>query len=169
MRSSDASAQSGRHPTRHHSLRQSTYETTIRSRNTDFRTIGHSWGILRNFAEVPLFIDSKASRLIQLADLIAYAIFRNYERQDDSLFSIIRHSFDAEGGITHGLHAARLNATIIERCAIVSLILSYITKGAAQSNDSCEFSKMLVSAVSPAARTLATVIYAKPSSAPSAV
>ena len=83
---------------------KSTYETTVQSLATDFRTIGHSWGILRNFSEVPLFMDSKASRLIQLADLIAYAIFRNYERGDDALFSIIRNSFDAEGGVVHGLH-----------------------------------------------------------------
>lgn len=83
---------------------KSTYETTIQSLATDFRTIGHSWGILRNFSEVPLFMDSKASRLIQLADLIAYAIFRHYERGDAKLFSIIQHRFDAEGGVTHGLY-----------------------------------------------------------------
>ena len=85
---------------------KSTYETTLQSLATDFRTVGHSWGILRNFSEVPLFMDSKASRLIQLADLIAYAIFRNYERGDTSLFSIIQHRFDSEGGITHGLHVS---------------------------------------------------------------
>ena len=83
---------------------KSTYETTLQALATDFRTIGHSWGVLRNLSEVPLFMDSKASRLIQLADLIAYAIFRNYERGDADLFSIIQHRFDAEGGITHGLH-----------------------------------------------------------------
>lgn len=83
---------------------KSTYETSIQALATDFRTIGHSWGILRNFAEVPLFMDSKASRLIQLADLIAYAIFRNYERGDSSLFSVIQNRFDSEGGVTHGLH-----------------------------------------------------------------
>ncbi len=83
---------------------KSTYETTLQSLATDFRTIGHSWGILRNFSEVPLFMDSKASRLIQLADLIAYAIFRNYERGDSNFFSIIQHRFDSEGGIMHGLH-----------------------------------------------------------------
>jgi hypothetical protein len=83
---------------------KSTYETTLQSLATDFRTVGHSWGILRNFSEVPLFMDSKASRLIQLADLIAYAIFRNYEQGDTNLFSIIQRRFDSEGGITHGLH-----------------------------------------------------------------
>ena len=83
---------------------KSTYETTIQSLATDFRTIGHNWGILRNFSEVPLFLDSKASRLIQLADLIAYAIFRNYESNDDQYFSIIKNRFDSEGGIVHGLY-----------------------------------------------------------------
>ncbi len=83
---------------------KSTYETTLQALATDFRTIGHSWGVLRNLSEVPLFMDSKASRLIQLADLIAYAIFRHYERGDGDLFSIIQHRFDAEGGIVHGLH-----------------------------------------------------------------
>lgn len=83
---------------------KSTYETTLQALATDFRTIGHRWGILRNFAEVPLFLDSKASRLIQLADLIAYAIFRYYESGDEKFFSIIKHRFDAEGGIVHGLY-----------------------------------------------------------------
>ena len=83
---------------------KSTYETTLQSLATDFRTIGHQWGILRNFSEVPLFLDSKASRLIQLADLIAYAIYRKYESQDNQYFSIIEHRFDSEGGIVHGLY-----------------------------------------------------------------
>ncbi len=79
-------------------------EPTIQSLAADFRTIGHKWGILRNFAEVPLFLDSRASRLIQLADLIAYAIFRSFESGDDTYYSIIKHRFDSEGGIVHGLH-----------------------------------------------------------------
>jgi len=83
---------------------KSTYETTLQSLATDFRTIGHKWGFIRNFSEVPLFLDSKASRLIQLADLIAYAIFRHYESGDDRFMSIIRNRFDSEGGITHGLY-----------------------------------------------------------------
>ena len=83
---------------------KSTYETTIQALATDFRTIGHSWGIIRNFAEVPLFLDSRASRLIQLADMIAYTTFRHFERGDSGLFASIQHRFDSEGGINHGLH-----------------------------------------------------------------
>ncbi|WP_366469013.1 DUF3800 domain-containing protein [Pandoraea sp.] len=32
-------------------------------------------GRLRNFAEVPLFVDSRATRLMQLADTMCYWIF----------------------------------------------------------------------------------------------
>ncbi|GAB2789032.1 hypothetical protein GCM10027275_37460 [Rhabdobacter roseus] len=82
---------------------KSTYETTIQGLATNFRTIGHSWGVLRNLSEVPLFLDSRASRLIQLADLIAYATFRKYEHGDDQFFTIIENRFDQVGGIVHGL------------------------------------------------------------------
>lgn len=82
---------------------KSTYETTIQNLATDFRTIGHTWDVLRNLAEVPLFLDSRASRLIQLADLVAYAAFREYEHNDSQFFSIIRSRLDQEGGIVHGL------------------------------------------------------------------
>ena len=82
---------------------KSTYETTIQTLATDFRKIGHTWNVLRNLAEVPLFIDSRASRLIQLADLVAYSIFRKYESNDNQFFSIIKDRFDSEGGQVHGL------------------------------------------------------------------
>ncbi|PRY95957.1 uncharacterized protein DUF3800 [Marinilabilia salmonicolor] len=82
---------------------KSTYEKTIQNLATDFRTIGHTWGVVRNLAEVPLFLDSKASRLIQLADLVAYSIFRKYEKNDDQYFDIISNRIDSEGGVIHGL------------------------------------------------------------------
>lgn len=83
---------------------KSTYETTLQALATDFRTIGHRWGLIRNFSEVPLFLDSKASRLIQLADLIAYSVFRYHEHQDDTFYSIIQTRFDSAGGVNHGLY-----------------------------------------------------------------
>jgi len=82
---------------------KSTYETTIQNLATDFRTIGHSWDVLRNLAEVPLFIDSRASRLMQLADLVAYSIYRNYEHKDAQFFSIFANRLDKHAGQIHGL------------------------------------------------------------------
>jgi hypothetical protein len=68
-----------------------------------FRLTGTRWGMLRNMAEVPLFVDSKASRLVQLADLVAYAIWRRYEHRDGRFFDPIVPFFDTEGGVIHGL------------------------------------------------------------------
>ncbi len=79
-------------------------ERRIQTLAREFKSSGHSFGVTRNFAEVPVFVDSHASRLIQLADLIAYSIFRNYEFNDPKFFDIISHCFDTEGGVMHGLY-----------------------------------------------------------------
>lgn len=72
-----------------------------------YQSVGHTWGNLRNFSEVPLFLDSKHSRLIQLADLIAYYIFRYFEQQDDTFYPFIEKNYDREGSIIHGLHVLK--------------------------------------------------------------
>jgi hypothetical protein len=67
--------------------------------------IGNRWGeTLANFAEVPLFLDSKMSRSIQIADIVAYSIFRKYEHNDETYFSVIENCFDKEGQNKHGLY-----------------------------------------------------------------
>jgi len=71
-----------------------------------FQKTGNHWGnTLKNFVEVPLFLDSKMSRLIQLADIIAYSLFRKYESNDNSYFSIIQNCFDKDPiSGDHGLY-----------------------------------------------------------------
>ncbi len=71
---------------------KASYEKKLQTLSTLFKHQGHSLGRLRNFAEVPLFLDSKASRLIQLADLIAYWIFRLYQSGDERGFKLIEPS-----------------------------------------------------------------------------
>ena len=72
-----------------------------------YQTLGNRWNEkLNNFAEVPLFLDSSISRSIQVADLIAFSLYRNFEHSDDSYFSIIRDCFDKEKNLTHGLFVA---------------------------------------------------------------
>lgn len=83
---------------------KSTTEQRIQTLAREFKYTGHKWGTTQNYAEVPLFLDSRASRLIQLADLVAYALFRKYERNDESFFTEIAGCFDSEGGINHGLY-----------------------------------------------------------------
>lgn len=84
-------------------LDESSYETSLQGLARDFRKHGHRWGNLHNIAEVPLFVDSRATRLIQFADLIAYALRRYYEFGEDDLSDIIKHKFDSVGGVVHGL------------------------------------------------------------------
>lgn len=79
-------------------------ERHLQSLARELKTTGHTFGITRNFAEVPVFVDSEATRLIQLADLVAYAVFRHFEHEDSRLFDIISHCFDNEGGVQHGLY-----------------------------------------------------------------
>jgi len=82
---------------------RSTRETRLQSLVTEFRRSGHSWGVLRNVVDVPFFVDSKATRAIQFADLVSYALWRRFEKQDDRFFRIVRHKFDQSGGVVHGL------------------------------------------------------------------
>jgi Protein of unknown function (DUF3800) len=79
-------------------------EQRIQTLAREFKYSGHSFGVTRNYAEVPVFIDSRASRLIQLADLIAYALFRKFEHNDSRYFEVIEGCFDSEGGVVHGLY-----------------------------------------------------------------
>lgn len=84
-------------------LDKSSYETSLQGLARNFRTSGRRWGQLYNLAEVPLFVDSKATRMIQYADMIAYALRRYYENGQSQYFDLISHRFDAEGGVLHGL------------------------------------------------------------------
>jgi hypothetical protein len=83
---------------------KSSTEQRIQTLAREFKYSGHTWGKTRNYAEVPVFLDSRASRLIQLADLVAFALFRVYEHQDATFFDVIKHCFDSEGGTEHGLY-----------------------------------------------------------------
>ena len=85
-------------------LDKSTQETRLQSLASEFKVDGHRWGVMRNLAEVPLFVYSRATRLIQYADLVAYALWRKFEKQDSEFFNLISSFFDREGSTVHGLH-----------------------------------------------------------------
>jgi hypothetical protein len=84
-------------------LDKSAYETTLQKMAIDFRKLGTKWGVIKNMADVPMFIDSKASRVIQMADHIAYAIFRRYNTGDSQYFDIIASKFVCADGVIHSL------------------------------------------------------------------
>jgi hypothetical protein len=53
-------------------------EKDIQEWTREWQKAAGTVGQLRNMADVPLFADSRASRLIQAADLVSYALYRHY-------------------------------------------------------------------------------------------
>ncbi len=90
-------------------LDESTHETTLQQMARDFRITGTRWGSIHNMADTPLFINSRASRLTQIADHIAYAVFRRFQASDVQYFDIIAGRFDSSDGIVHGLSHKQVN------------------------------------------------------------
>lgn len=95
-------------------LDKTTRETSLQKLSRDFRKVGTQWGVLKNIADTPFFVDSRASRLVQIADHVAYAVFRRYNSGDAQYFDIVAHRFDAVDSIIHGLahkHAGKFTCT----------------------------------------------------------
>jgi hypothetical protein len=92
---------------------ESRYENSLQTLLAEYRSLGTRYGgTVKNFADVPFFANSKATRLLQLADLVAYAVFRRYERGDTRLLDKIIAKFDTEDGVIHGLvHLSRFSGT----------------------------------------------------------
>ncbi len=89
---------------------ENAYSEQLEKLSMNFRVEGTQWRNLYNIREVPFFVDSKASRLIQLADHIAYAIFRKYNAADDNYYRCIEGRFDKDNGSIHGLvHLQKYN------------------------------------------------------------
>ena len=84
-------------------LDKTTRETSLQKLSREFRKAGTKWGVIRNIADTSFFVDSKASRLVQVADHVAYSVFRRYNSGDAQYFDIVAHRFDAEDHVIHGL------------------------------------------------------------------
>ena len=86
---------------------ESKHELPLQALARNFRLNGARWGHFRHLAEVPFFVDSRASRIVQLADLVAWSTWRRYEHSDGRFFDPLIEKFDADGGVIHGLYHAR--------------------------------------------------------------
>ena len=84
---------------------EATYEKVLQPIVNAWRTVGirRTLKRLRTLVEVPLFIDSRATRMIQLADFVAYSVYRHYVAGDDQMFGQLLPRFDNQGGVLHGL------------------------------------------------------------------
>ncbi len=84
-------------------LDRTTRETTLQGLSREFRSVGTRWGVVKHLADTPFFVDSRASRMIQVADLVAYAVFRRYNAADSQYFDLIASRFDSVENVVHGL------------------------------------------------------------------
>ena len=69
----------------------------------NFRQQGTTWGAINNFADIPYFASMKDSRLLQLADLVAHAVWLLYEKRNPKLIQPLLKCFDSTNGVLHGL------------------------------------------------------------------
>lgn len=84
-------------------LDESTHATRLDELARHFRRYGTQWNVLRRIIDGPLFVSSRSFRCIQLADHIAYSVFRRYEAKDTNYFDVFAHRFDRVGPVIHGL------------------------------------------------------------------
>lgn len=71
---------------------------------------GHRWGRTRNLADIPYFAPAANTRLLQVADFVANAVFGRYESGYSRDFDKIAVRFDQDDTELHGLvhlHAGR--------------------------------------------------------------
>jgi hypothetical protein len=95
---------------------------TVAKKHTDlmrqYHQTGTLWTTIDHIIETPLFVDSKLTRMVQIADLCAYALRRYCENKDTDLFRRIFQRADRQGGRTVGVrHFAGLSCTC-EICSV---------------------------------------------------
>ncbi len=68
-----------------------------------FRERGTRWGALNNLSDIPYFANPRESRLLQVADAIAHAVYLLYEKHDATLIRSLIPRFQQGSGVLHGL------------------------------------------------------------------
>lgn len=82
---------------------KSKYEPILQPMVRVWHQTGTRVGSLKRLVETPMFVDSSATRMVQLADFVAHAVYRRYTVQDESLFAPLLPMFDRRDGVIHGL------------------------------------------------------------------
>ncbi len=87
---------------------ESSYRENIEVLAERIATEGHRWGATHNLADIPYFAPAKNTRLLQLADFAANAVFGRYEGGHARNFDLIVPKFHQDEGRIHGLvHRSR--------------------------------------------------------------
>ncbi len=89
---------------------RSSTERRVQDWTDRWRLIESRIGVLTHMADVPFFADSRASRLLQAADFVSWALWRYYGLQtpDPRWIEPLWSHFDQQDGKMHGLvHVSR--------------------------------------------------------------
>jgi hypothetical protein len=84
-------------------LDESTYETTLRRIARDFRRSGLTTDNGRYIVDGPHFIKSHTTRCVQIADHVAYAVFRYFHALDSNYLDVVLNRFQSDGRVMEGL------------------------------------------------------------------
>ena len=92
---------------RNHGLLVHDNNETVARRHTSmmrsFHATGTLWTSVDRIIETPMFVDSKLTRMVQIADLCAYALRRYLENGETDLFEPIFERADRAGGVAVGV------------------------------------------------------------------
>lgn len=81
---------------------ESSHEKVIQSSALKWK-LGGDPGRLNGLVEVPLYVDSRSSRLVQAVDFVAWATYQYYEFGHEQWLNLVHDRFDASDGVQHGV------------------------------------------------------------------
>ena len=83
------------------------HNQTVASRHTrlmrSFQSRGTLWTDIDHIVETPFFVDSQLTRMVQIADLCAYALRRYVETRERRLFDLVFRRADRQGETVVGV------------------------------------------------------------------
>lgn len=108
-------------------------QTKLTKLTRHFHNMGAFWRDIPNIVETPLFVDSKQTSMIQLADIVAYALRRYFDAGDEILFNKIMPRIDRhKGKVEGGRHFTPLESCQCRICRMTSFRQSRNRKKAPQ-------------------------------------
>ena len=84
-------------------IAESSYRRNIEALARRIRAEGHRWGQLRHVTDIPYFAPAADTRMLQLADFVANAVYSRYEHGNARQFDRLLPLFDQDGAQMHGL------------------------------------------------------------------
>ena len=90
-------------------LDESTHETSLRRIARTFRRSGLTTENGRYIVDGPHFVKSDTTRCVQLADHVAYAIFRYFNALDSNYLNVVLNRFQSNGRVLTGLQHMHAN------------------------------------------------------------